>query len=165
MTNDIIKHIYNILNQHNVPEDTLNTISNDLSSMFNNSSNNSALEFEILQKKLSMLWQENYDTNFLLVQRALKWLNLAALSEENSAEDEIEAILRLLQLGKILSEDLILPSDDYAPTILTKNQAIEERNKLMQNKDFMFLLNNKTTMGHTESVEKLNKLNSIIAKN
>ncbi len=147
----------NFVYQFNNELNNINLIGGDVNKEHNN------LESYIIEQKIKLLWGNNYAENALLVKRAVSWLELDKPNLEQKGEEEIAVILKLLQLGKLLTEDNNSFNNNISSIALTKQQAISERNKLTTNKEFMDLINNKAKIGHNEALAKLNNLNNIIA--
>lgn len=168
MTETILKTVFDILNDNKINPETITLVTNQLSNTLQQTTTQQAddnnIDLDVLQKKLQNLWEQDYEANSLLVKRALDWLQFSnSNNQEENANCEVDVVLKLLQLGKLVSEDVNLQGNNSANSTLTKQQAINERNKLINNKEFMQAINNNASLNHKHALEQLNKLNSIIA--
>lgn len=167
MTETILKTVFDILNDNKINPETITLVTNQLSNTLNQNNNiqptNNNIEFDVLQKKLQTLWEQDYEANSLLVKRALDWLEFSNINTTENNTTELDVVLKLLQLGKLVSEDINLEGTNTPNSTLTKQQAINQRNKLINNKDFMQAINNNANLNHNQALDQLNKLNSIIA--
>lgn len=118
---------------------------------------------EVLSEKLKLLWGDELDQKLLLSKRGLSWIGI----DENitSIEDinPINFLNKMVDLGKLLSEDEIVSSNSSSFDI-SPAEARAMRLKLTNKKEIMEALNNKGNIHHKEALSYINKLNEIIAR-
>ncbi|MCL2567577.1 MAG: hypothetical protein FWE18_05765 [Alphaproteobacteria bacterium] len=118
---------------------------------------------DLLLAKLEQLWGEDLDKNLLLSKRGLAWLGF---DEETIKEDfsEIVFLNKMVDLGKLLSEDAVAASGENNSFNMTPAEAKKIRSQIISQKDILEALNNKGNMRHNEVLSYVNRLNEIIAK-
>ncbi|MDR0484453.1 MAG: hypothetical protein LBH40_04180 [Alphaproteobacteria bacterium] len=123
--------------------------------------NNQDNDLDLILQKLENLWGEDLDKNLLLSKRGLAWIGL---DEETQTGDfnEIVFLNKMVDLGKLLSEDEIV-SSNWNDFSLSPSEAKKLRLKMTSQKDILEALNNKGNIRHKDVLSQINRLNEIIA--
>lgn len=120
-----------------------------------------AIEKEVLEYKIKNIWGEEAKGNIVLLKRAIAWLQQGC----ENLEDSFVLLNKLVTLGKILSEEIMTLNSTDSGEIKNKEEAVKQRLELTNNKDNIKILNNKAHLQHRSLLERLEKLNAIIAGN
>ncbi len=118
---------------------------------------------DILVEKLKLLWGEELDQKLLLSKRGLTWLGINENVKSIQDIDEITFLNKMVDLGKLLSEDEMFSSNRESFE-MSPSEARKIRLKLTSQKDVMEALNNKGNIRHKEVLAYINSLNEIIAR-
>lgn len=144
--------------------DLIGEIINQLNIIYENQTNeNPNQDLADVKDKIINTWGSNVVANKTFAQRALKWIGLESLEDVNGL-DLFKFINKMVDLGKLLSEDnyKILNKENY---LLSKEEAINLRDKLMKDGDFFNILSDKSHIKNKQAKDKFNYLNKIIATN
>lgn len=118
---------------------------------------------ELLAEKIRLLWEDDFDEKLLLSKRGLSWLGINENIKSIHDIDEITFLNKMVDLGKLLSEDNMISSSQESLD-LSPNEAKKLRLQLASQKDLMEALNNKGHIRHKEVIAYINDLNKIIAR-
>ncbi|UQY80333.1 putative phage protein [Candidatus Hepatincola sp. Av] len=109
-----------------------------------------------LANTLAILWQQDLPEKILLARRGIDWLG------EDSAQDEVTFLNKMVSLGELISEDKKLKHSSSKANY-SKEEAKRMRNQLSGDKEFISSIYNKNHAKHESNLAKLHHLNSIIA--
>jgi len=109
-----------------------------------------------LANTLAILWQQDLPEKILLARRGIDWLG------EDSAQDEVAFLNKMVSLGELISEDKKLKHSSSKANY-SKEEAKKMRNQLSGDKEFISSIYNKNHAKHEANLAKLHHLNSIIA--